>query len=81
MWQKGVLGDHNPESLVNTMVYMNRLYFALHEWSEHRSLRHKPSQIQLIGEYPYLMYTENVSKSSWWLEGEKDKAQDYLPSC
>lgn len=25
MWQKEILGDHTPESLVNIMVYMNRL--------------------------------------------------------
>ena len=48
LWQKAVLGDHNPKSLVNTMVSMNRLYFALCGGSEYRNLRHKPSQIQLI---------------------------------
>ena len=77
LWQKGVLGDHNPESLVNTMVYMNGLYFALRGGSEHRSLQHKPSQIQLVeklGERPYLMYTENVSKNHpGGLKGRKIK--------
>lgn len=45
---------------------MNGLYFALRGGTEHRNLRHKPSQIQLIekvGERPYLMYTEDVSKN------------------
>ena len=66
MWQKGILGDHTSESLVNTMVYMNGLYFALWGGTEHRNLRHNPSQIRLIeklGERPYLIYTEDVSKN------------------
>ena len=66
LWQKGILGDHTPESLVNTMVYMNGLYFALRGGTEHRNLQHNPSQIRLIeklGERPYLMYTEDVSKN------------------
>ena len=77
LWQKKILGDHTPESLVNTMVYMNGLYFALRGGSEHRNLRHKPSQIQLIekpGERPYLLYTEDVSKNHpGGLKGRKIK--------
>ena len=63
LWQKCILGDHTPQSLLNTIVYMNGLYFALRGGTEHRNLRHKPSQIQLVekfGERPYLMYTEDV---------------------
>ena len=65
MWEKGILGDGNPQSLLNTMVYMNGLYFALRGGKEHRQLRHQPSQITLIekpGEKPYLLYKE-VSKT------------------
>ena len=29
LWGKNILGDHSPETLLNTMVYMNGLYFAL----------------------------------------------------
>ena len=29
MWEKGILGDGHPQSLLNTMVYMNGLYFPL----------------------------------------------------
>ena len=77
LWQKGILGDHTPQSLVNTMVYMNGLYFALRGGNEHRNLRHKPSQIQLIerlGERSYLMYTEEISKNHpGGLKGRKIK--------
>ena len=36
-----VLGEHNPESLLNTIIYMNGLYFALCSGDEHRNLHHK----------------------------------------
>ena len=63
LWRKKILGDSTPQSLLDTMLYMNGLYFALRGGKEHRNLRHKPSQIHLIekpGERPYLMYIEDV---------------------
>ena len=57
LWEKNILGDHSPEALLNTMVFMNGLYFALRSGIEHRQLRHHPCQIQVIenpGERPYL---------------------------
>ena len=66
LWQKKILGDSTPQSLLDTMLYMNGLYFALHGGKEHRNLRYKPSQIRLLetpGERPYLMYIEDVSKN------------------
>ena len=29
LWQAKVLGDHSPQALLNTMKYMNGVYFAL----------------------------------------------------
>jgi len=66
LWEKKILGDHNPESLLNTMIYMNGLYFALRSGDEHRNLRHSPCQIQIVerpGERAYLKYTEDISKN------------------
>ncbi len=66
LWEKGLLGDKNAQTLVDTMLYMNGLYFALRGGREHRNLRYKPSQIQLVekpGERPYLLYTEDLSKN------------------
>ena len=63
---KGILDDTTPQCLLNTMLYMNGLYFALHGSKEHRILWHKPFQIQLIEEYeerPYLKYTEDLSRN------------------
>ena len=43
----GVLGAHTPQSLLNTMVYMRGLYFALCSGQEHRNLQ--LSHLQLVG--------------------------------
>ena len=66
LWEKGLLGDHNPVSLLNTIVFMNGLYFALRSGSEHRNLRFASSQLEIVereGEWPYVLYTEDSSKN------------------
>ena len=66
LWQTGQLGDHSPQGLVDTMLFMNGVYFALRSGDEHRNLRHNPSQLELIekpGERAYLQYTEDISKN------------------
>ena len=66
LWERELLGDHSPQTLLNTMVFCNGLYFALRSGMKHRQLRFHSSQIQLIehdGERPYLKYTEDVSKN------------------
>ena len=65
MWEKKILGDDNPESMLNTIIYMNGLYFALRSGQEHRNLRHNPCQIQVVErDHNYLVYTEDVSKNN-----------------
>ena len=66
LWQKGLLVDSNPQCLLDTMLFMNGLYFALRGGKEHRDLRYGPSQIQLVekpGERSYLKYTEDIFKN------------------
>ena len=37
LWGK-ILCDHTPQALLNTIILMNGLYFALRNGDEHRSL-------------------------------------------
>ena len=65
LWRKGLLGDHNLQVLLDTMVFYCGLYFALRSGSEHRSLQFK--QIELVQPKDgkaYLKYVENVSKNN-----------------
>ena len=77
LWSAGVLGQHSPRALVDTIFYMCGVYFALRSGEEHRALRHYPPQIELIekrGERSYLKYTEDISKNNpGGLKGRKNK--------
>ena len=39
LWKLGPLGDISPQSLVNTIIAVNELYFALRSGGEHCQLR------------------------------------------
>ena len=80
LWEKGVLGDHSPQALLNTVFFFNGIHFALRSGDEHRRLRHGDSQIQVVekpGERSYLLYVEDVSKNNQGgLKGRKNKAKE-----
>ena len=66
LWRKSLLGDGNPQALVDTMMLMNGIYFALRSGSERWQLRSDPCQIKLVerpGHRSYLEYTEDTSKN------------------
>ena len=46
MWTKGVLGDKDPRTLLNTLVYLFGKFFALRSGEEHRNLTF--SQLNVI---------------------------------
>ena len=61
-WEAILLGPS-----LNTIFYMNGIYFALRNGQEHRQLRHSPCQMQLVEkqrQIPYLLYSEDISKNN-----------------
>jgi len=47
LWEKQTLNDRTPRSFLNTMIFMNGLYFFLCGGKEDRNLCHNPAQIRL----------------------------------
>ncbi|XP_038068807.1 zinc finger MYM-type protein 2-like isoform X3 [Patiria miniata] len=67
LWQKQILGSSSPSQLLNTLVYSIGLNFALRGGQEHRNLRWKSPQLQILidgnGD-KFLRYTEDASKTN-----------------
>ena len=59
LWELGLLGDLDAQTLLDTIVWMCGLYFALHSGVEHRNLR--PDQIKQFeapGSPAYLLHNQ-----------------------
>ena len=48
LWDKNLLGDATLEQLISTMVFYIGLFFSLCSGTEHKWLRFKPPQIELL---------------------------------
>ena len=46
--EKGLLGDNNPRTLLQTIFYVVGLYFALRSGQKHQDLWLSSSQIELV---------------------------------
>lgn len=67
LWELGLLGDHTPQALSDTLLFYIGMFFALRGGEEHRKLRHDPCQIVLHESTTgrsYLTYTEDTSKTN-----------------
>ncbi len=64
LWTLGLLGDSNPEQLLNTVVYLLGIHCALCAGKEHRSLCSPgyDSQLQWVfaNNKQYIKYTEDI---------------------
>ena len=63
--EEGYCGKKGSLELQHLSHYL-MLYFALRSGKEHRQLRLKPCQIEMVeylGERPFLRYTEKISKN------------------
>lgn len=78
LWEQGLLGDQNPQVLLNTLVFQIRFIFG--SGNEHRRLRYDPSQLTLYeppGDRANLVYCEDVSKTNQGgLSGRKLKPKE-----
>jgi len=80
LWQLKILGTDTPQQLLDTLIYVLGLNFALRAGQEHRNLRTGPnSQIQILkaeNGRRYIQYNEDVSKcNSGGLHNRKMEAK------
>jgi hypothetical protein len=68
LWSKAVLGEQSPQQLLDTLLYLIGIHFALRGGKEHRRLRRMTSQITTRIDTgtgrKYLEYREDVSKTN-----------------
>lgn len=61
LWNLNILGGNNPQQLMNTLLYLNGIHFALRSGPEHRKL--KMSQLEITLDPPTIIYKAEVSKT------------------
>ena len=58
LWEQGLLGDHSPKVMVETMIHMCGLFFAMRSVSEHHQL--KNSDIDVVERSGEVVYNEST---------------------
>ena len=61
--EKGVLGESDLQTLLDTVLFLCGIHFTLRSGQEHRSLKLSPFELQIDEDgSSFLLYTENTSK-------------------
>ena len=67
LWEKGFLGESDPDTLRHTLHYLCGSRFGLHGGKEHRALSHYPEcqiTVEIINNKRTLVYKERASKTN-----------------
>ena len=65
LWDKGILGCSTPQVLLDTMLFLCGLHFALRSGEEHRGLLLSQFELKCPPDgNDHLIYTENTSKNN-----------------
>ena len=64
LWSQGLLGDSSPGVLLDSMIWMCGLFFALRGGTELRDLKRQQIKLVESSDGSYLEYQENVSKNN-----------------
>ena len=65
LWDKGVLGESDPQTLLDTVLFLCEIHFALCSGQEHCSLKLSQFELQTDEDgSSFLLYTENISKNN-----------------
>lgn len=64
LWEQGFLGSHDPKTLIDTMLYLIGLNFALRSGEEHRNLTWGQLTLHEEDGSEWLLYTEKISKTN-----------------
>ena len=65
LWIDGSLGSTSPQTLLDTIIFMCGMYFALRSGQEHRTLQHDQIELKSSEDGKLcLVYTENTSKNN-----------------
>uniref|UniRef100_A0A1X7U6A4 ZMYM2-like/QRICH1 C-terminal domain-containing protein n=1 Tax=Amphimedon queenslandica TaxID=400682 RepID=A0A1X7U6A4_AMPQE len=64
LWAKQLLGESSPHVLLDTIVFMCGMYFALRSRKEHRDLKFDLIKVLLIDGKKCIQYTENCYKNN-----------------
>ena len=69
MWKSGVLGDDTPEKLVNTLLYLVGMHFALWAHNEYKALK--------VGAFSQLKIKVDPESQLWYLEYNEHRAKNH----